>query len=225
MVYYTIYKTSNKVTGKVYIGAHKTSNLNDGYLGSGKYLNYAINKHGVENFSKEILHVFDNPEDMFNKEAEIVNKDFIAEENTYNLKVGGFGGWDYINSNEEARIQKNRRAREITDSILLEKYGDDFKSIIGKMSGKNRTPESFKQAGQKIKATILERYGHGTFKNKKHTQETKDAIGANSSKCQQGSGNSQYGTMWITDGTINKKIKKNDTIPEGFKKGRVLKQE
>lgn len=36
--------------------------------------------------------------------------------------------------------------------------------------------------------------------------------------------NSQYGTMWITNGSENKKIKKVDTIPEGWYKGRKVKQ-
>lgn len=34
--------------------------------------------------------------------------------------------------------------------------------------------------------------------------------------------NSQYGTMWITDGTANQKIKKEDVIPEGWRKGRII---
>lgn len=37
---------------------------------------------------------------------------------------------------------------------------------------------------------------------------------------QSGKGNSQYGTMWIHRGLENKKIKKNEAIPEGWKKGR-----
>jgi hypothetical protein len=36
-----------------------------------------------------------------------------------------------------------------------------------------------------------------------------------------GSKNSQFGTMWITNGIENKKIKKDlDIIPEGWYKGR-----
>ena len=37
-----------------------------------------------------------------------------------------------------------------------------------------------------------------------------------------GEANSQYGTMWITNGTENKKIKKENVIPEGWYKGRIL---
>ena len=38
-----------------------------------------------------------------------------------------------------------------------------------------------------------------------------------------GSNNSQYSTMWITNGEKNKKIKKqNDLIPEGWYKGRTI---
>lgn len=38
-----------------------------------------------------------------------------------------------------------------------------------------------------------------------------------------GKDNSQYGTMWITDGINNKKIKKDvDFIPDGWYKGRKI---
>lgn len=33
--------------------------------------------------------------------------------------------------------------------------------------------------------------------------------------------NSQHGTKWITDGKINRKIQASDTVPEGFRYGRV----
>ena len=40
---------------KYYVGMHSTSNLKDGYLGSGKSLRYAIRKYGEENFKIEII--------------------------------------------------------------------------------------------------------------------------------------------------------------------------
>jgi len=48
-----IYKTTNKINGKIYIGKDTTSNPQ--YLGSGKLIKRAILKYGVENFTKEIL--------------------------------------------------------------------------------------------------------------------------------------------------------------------------
>ena len=91
----------------------KTKNLQDGYMGSGKYINHAINKYGIENFTKEILFVFDTPEEMYAKEAEIVNEDFISDQNTYNLKIGGFGGWDYVNNNLDLKEFRANNAKSI----------------------------------------------------------------------------------------------------------------
>ena len=59
---------------------------------------------------------------------------------------------------------------------------------------------------------------------KKHTKETKEKMSATHkrNKHQQHSTNSQYGTMWITDGIYNKKIKRDRSIPDGWNKGRTM---
>ena len=36
--------------------------------------------------------------------------------------------------------------------------------------------------------------------------------------------NSQFGTIWVTDGEVNIKIKKDSQIPLGFTKGRIIKK-
>lgn len=211
--YYTVYKITNKVNGKVYIGTHKTNNLDDNYMGSGKYLKYSQNKHGIENFDKEILFVFDNPEEMFHKEAELVNEDFIAEQNTYNLKVGGHGGWNYINTNimtQEKRLENASKGGK-TLHISKEEYGKRISE------GQKNSPDYLKG----IK-TIQKKYVNGTFFGKSHTEETKNKISEKLSELQSGKSNSQYGTMWIFSLPEQRsmKINKNDPIPDGWEKGR-----
>lgn len=143
-MYYTIYKITNKINGKIYIGSHKTKNLNDNYMGSGKYLKYAQKKHGIENFTKELLFVFETAEEMYAKEAEIVNENFLAEENTYNMTVGGFGGWDYANKNglnnstktDEQRMKgaESTRLRWKTDKEFAEQESSRISERNSKVS-------------------------------------------------------------------------------------------
>ncbi len=54
-MHYTIYKITNQINGKYYIGRNATKNVNDSYMGSGIGIKNAINKYGVENFTKEII--------------------------------------------------------------------------------------------------------------------------------------------------------------------------
>lgn len=91
--HYLVYQITNLINEKIYVGIHITENINDGYLGSGVYLKRAIKKYGIENFKKEILFDFDNPEEMVAKEIELVDRKFIARKDTYNINCGG-NGWN-----------------------------------------------------------------------------------------------------------------------------------
>lgn len=219
MTYYAIYRITNKINGKIYIGSHKTNTLDDSYFGSGKYLKRSIAKYGIEHFTKEILFVFDTAEEMYAKEAELVNADFLAEENTYNLKIGGIGGWDYINKNSELRIAKNQKARRIANE-----RGANVKGLQAiKELRKNKDWVS--QCVTKRKSTLLEQYG--SLGNKfrlgiPHTDETKKKIGIANSIAQAGSRNSQFGKLWITNEIESIKISKSDPIPDGWRKGRKM---
>ena len=58
-MYYYFYKITNNINGKYYYGVHSTTNINDDYMGSGKYLHRAYNKYGQSNFTKEIIKYLD----------------------------------------------------------------------------------------------------------------------------------------------------------------------
>lgn len=98
MIYYTIYKTTNLVNGKIYIGKHITSNPNDSYLGSGRALNRAIIKYGRSNFIKEILFLCENESEMNSKEKELVTQNVVENDSNYNLCPGGCGGFSKENA-------------------------------------------------------------------------------------------------------------------------------
>ena len=102
---YIVYKTTNKINNYIYIGVHKTANpdIFDLYLANGIYINkpetyekaktkmqQAVKEYGVKNFFRETLAVFDNAEDASNLEAELVNEDFLARSDVYNMVLGGY---------------------------------------------------------------------------------------------------------------------------------------
>ena len=132
-MYHIIYKTTNLINDKIYIGYHKTEDLNDDYLGSGKILEIALKKYGKENFKKEILYIFPSREEALLKEAEIVNLEFVKSKNTYNIKIGGEGGWDYINN----LIKTDREFKERVYGNMSSNVKNLYKLGILNSSGKN----------------------------------------------------------------------------------------
>lgn len=90
--YIFVYKTNNDINKKIYIGVHTTTNLDDGYLGSGDGIRSAIKKYGKNNFHREILKTFDSIDDAYEYERLLVNEAFVNRCDTYNQKEGGEGG-------------------------------------------------------------------------------------------------------------------------------------
>jgi len=193
--YYTIYKITHVPSGKFYVGRHVTTDLDDGYMGSGKYIKNAIEKYGPKNFKKEYLYVFYDEYFMFLHEEAIVTEEFCKRKDTYNIAPGGFGGgWTYINSN-------------LPNGMHGKRHSSSTKKMISERSGKS-TPG--------FKGTQL------NWTGRKHSEETKRKMSETLKKKSSGSKNSQYGTMWITNGTESKKISKDHEIPEGYRRGRIL---
>lgn len=107
MFKYIVYKTTNKINNKIYIGVHRTNvDINDGYIGCGLYnsckstkrlrkysFHKAVKKYGAKNFIRETLFEYEDTEEgkklAYKKEAELVNRDFIKRKDVYNTCLGG----------------------------------------------------------------------------------------------------------------------------------------
>lgn len=154
-----IYKTTNLVNGKIYVGKDKFNNPN--YLGSGKVLKQAIKKYGVESFSKEILEVCEN-ESVWLQREQFWIKELNSIEFGYNIAVGGAGG-DTISNNPNKQVIAQKHSEwmktnnpkkgktRTTDEINKWK-----KSYEGKWKGKNN-PNYGRRHSEETKNKIRER--------------------------------------------------------------------
>lgn len=210
--YYIIYKITNIINGMIYIGQHTTSDINDGYMGSGVYLKMAINKYGIDNFKKEILFYCDSFDEMNNKEREIVNEEFIKRTDTYNISVGGTFGWKNVFKYKSKEEQYKIHRRAIT-------------KLLNKIKTMNKQDYDAYRNLLSERAKTWHKKHKGIFKGENnpmyHHQYTKETI-QKMSNSHKGKLNSQYGLMWITNPITHKntRIKKNSKIPSGWIKGR-----
>lgn len=164
-MYYFIYETTNIINGKKYRGYHGTSDINDGYLGSGPILKKAIKKYGKENFVREILEFCSSIDEVAEKEKIYVNKEWVKNKETYNLQIGGRYGhngnlsddarkkiihWNKKNPlNEESKKKQSDQLKKIwEDPEKSKKLREGNK---GKNKGRKHSPESCKNMSESHK--------------------------------------------------------------------------
>ena len=182
---------------------HSTDNIEDGYIGSGKRLWYSINKYGKENFKCEILEILPNRKKLKEREKELVNEQILKDEMCMNLQIGGGGGLTTDEHKRKFHSAGGRAVRLMFHKIHQDKMKNDIEyrnKIISKLRGNQ------------------------IWLGRKHKEETKQKMSlSKQGKCD-GELNSQFGTCWITNGDENRKIKKDEMIPNGWKLGRILKK-
>jgi hypothetical protein len=81
-----VYLWTNNVNDKKYIGLHAGSE-DDGYVGSGTVFRRAVEKHGIENFSRIILHrEYESLWKLYEAEYNIINEhNAVHDQAYYNL--------------------------------------------------------------------------------------------------------------------------------------------
>ena len=150
-----IYKTTNLLNGRFYIGKDKFNNPN--YLGSGKILSNAIKCYGKENFKKEILEHCETYEQMSEREVFWINELNSIYPNGYNIASGGEGG-DTISNHPNKNLiaenhskwmlennpTKNRKRSDEEIEKWRKSFGDKSLGENNPMHGRTHAEESKK---------------------------------------------------------------------------------
>lgn len=200
MYYGYIYKITNLINGKIYIGLHTASVFDEKYWGSGSDLKAAQRLYGLENFSREILQWCDSLEDL--NRAECYWIDHLNSRNPevgYNIQPGGVSHFGYKHSEST-----KQRLRE--KSILRGSHGFWINNGSEEKYNKSHEPIPEGYVKGRLKSTMK------AIANKKRGKPNKKKAGSKSPK----------GTKWFTNGSID--IMRHE-CPEGFWPGRTHHQD
>lgn len=129
-----IYKTTNLINNKIYIGQSKNNHSH--YYGSGKLIKKALKRYGVSNFKKEVLVDNINDLNILNDLEIYYIKFYESIKNGYNIHKGGRGNTGECNYKISNHLKDNKfrlgkkLEQEIKDRIsitLKNKFKDDIK--------------------------------------------------------------------------------------------------
>lgn len=133
---FIVYKTTNLINGKIYVGQHTKNDLNSSYKGSGKLFWAAVEKYGWENFNSEIIDRCTTQEDLDSKEEFWIKLlDARNPEVGYNLASGGRGSakgpdWKHSDTTKRKLIYKKNNITEKYSNMDGVTGGDIIKFII-----------------------------------------------------------------------------------------------
>jgi len=205
-----IYKTTNTINGKIYIGkSEKDVDENREYLGSGVILKKAVKKYGKDNFTKEILYVSDSIDKI--NEAEIAYISYFKEmfqENCYNIAEGGTGGNSLkFYSEDQLNNFKNKMSAILkgeNNPFYGKQHTKETKQRISETKQGSCYSDEFKQ---KCSNRMI---GNTINIGRKHSKETID----NKREIFSGEGNPMYGKKHSEEtlNKISKRIRKSKEL-------------
>ena len=166
-MYHYTYLIINLINNKVYYGVRSCECVpkNDTkYMGSGTIIKRAIEKYGIEKFTKDVDKVFKTRDEANLYEAKIVDKEYIEREDTYNLKTGGSNGFP----NKETKIKMSEaQMGEKNHRYGVKASNETRKKMSIKRSGINHPLYGIARSDETKKKLRVANLG------KKHTKETK----------------------------------------------------
>ena len=126
-MYGYVYKTTNLINSKIYIGQHKSEIFDDNYFGSGKYLKNAINKYGEDNFTIEVIEWAEDKNSLNVLEKRWIR--FYRNQNyvMYNIADGGEGGDVFSGLSDTDKKKRNEKLRR--NSYFSTVSGEESKEM------------------------------------------------------------------------------------------------
>ena len=158
-----IYRATNKVNGKVYIG-QTTKSLELRVIWhnkTGHYFHNAIKKYRIENFTWEIIEHCDSREELNEMEFHYIKQYNSFGKNGYNLTYGGDGCVGHRFSEKEKK--------SISES--LKKY---YSKNNNPFLGKKHSDKTKKKIANALKGRFAGK--NNPFYGKKHTKESRKRI-------------------------------------------------
>lgn len=205
-----IYKITNLVNGKIYVGKDHTNNPD--YYGSGKLIRRAIKKYGKEAFVKEVIEELEDPKLLQDRE-----KYWIKEYNSqdlrlgYNISPGGDGG-DTLSNNPDKKDIISRISNTLKGRVFSEEHKDKLKA-----NHNSKNPEVAKKISQKLK---------GRVRSEEHKEKIKQAnLGKKRSKeSVEKNRAAMRNSKWVYDPVTGeqKRIPESESNPNGWLPGRNL---
>lgn len=148
-----VYITTNLINKKQYVGSHKTNNIDDNYLGSGKIIVKSIKKYGKENFKRKILKECETIEEARKLEETYIKQYNTLNPNGYNISPNGgimlFTGHSTMSKQKISRSLKGSTYENIYGikaDKMKEKRSKERKGL--KFSNKWRKNLSLSHKGQ-----------------------------------------------------------------------------
>jgi hypothetical protein len=141
-----IYKIINKLNNKIYVGRHRTEKrepLQDNYYGSGRYIRFAIEKYGKENFEKNILERCESCEQALLREIYWIETLKATDPDIgYNLTASSCG-FDSSSARKSVEV-KIRKLRE--NSEYRERYCENMRRAQNRPEVQGRRLETSRQS-------------------------------------------------------------------------------
>ena len=175
-MFYTIYKTTQPSSGRYYIGRHNTEDLQDDYMGSGRWVSSIKDKSTL---TKEILLLCETEEELIETET-IMIREVIDDPLNMNWNDSGVGWSSSTNPSKtnkwmlgDGNPMRRDEVREKVSQSLKEGYEN---GRVHPQLNVPRTEEQKEKQSEKMKGVVPWNKGVSGYKTQPQTEHQKQRV-------------------------------------------------